>query len=94
MYIALLRDERACHFVGHLVLWFYVVVVFFFFFFIFFVVTEEGCDISLWSTLKIFAFEPEHNKTNKIMCVLSEDSAQPRHPSSLIRVIVVRFIGS
>ena len=29
--------------------------------------------------------EPAHGKSNKITCVLSEDSDQPRHPPSLIR---------
>ena len=33
---------------------------------------------------RIFAFEPPQNKTNKMACVLSEDSDQPGHPTSLI----------
>ena len=33
--------------------------------------------------------EAEHDKTNKLTCTPSED-----HPSSLIRVFAVRFIGS
>ena len=30
--------------------------------------------------------EPEHNKINKMTCAPSEDSHQPGHPPSLIRV--------
>ena len=29
-------------------------------------------------------FEPQHDKTNKMACALSEDSDQPGHPPSLI----------
>ena len=36
------------------------------------------------------AFEPPHDKTNKRTFAPSEDSDQPRHPPSLIRVFVVR----
>ena len=39
-------------------------------------------------------FEPPHNKTNKMACAPSEDSDQPGHPPSLIRVFAVRFMGS
>ena len=38
--------------------------------------------------------EPPHDKTNKMTCVPSEDSDQPGHPPSLIRVFTVRSIGS
>ena len=34
-------------------------------------------------------FEPPHDKTNKMACVPSEDSDQPGHPPSLIRVFAV-----
>ena len=37
--------------------------------------------------------EPAHDKTNKMTCALSEGSDQPRHPSSLIRVFAMRFMG-
>ena len=37
------------------------------------------------------SFEPEHDKTNKMICAPIEDSA---HPRSLIRVFAVRFMGS
>ena len=36
-------------------------------------------------------FEPQHDKTNKMMCAPSEDLDQPGHPTSLIRVFVVRM---
>ena len=38
--------------------------------------------------------EPPHDKTNEMACAPSEDSDQPGHPSSLIRVFAVRSIGS
>ena len=39
-------------------------------------------------------FEPLHDKTNKMTFVPSENSDQPGHPSSLIRVFAVRSLGS
>ena len=41
-----------------------------------------------WSITK---YEPPHDKTNKMTCVPSEDSGQPGHPPSLIRVFAVRM---
>ena len=38
--------------------------------------------------------EPAHDKTYKMACVPSEDSDQPVHPPSLIRVFAVRSVGS
>ena len=35
--------------------------------------------------------EPPHEKTNKMACAPSEDSDQPGHPPSLIRVFTVRM---
>ena len=35
--------------------------------------------------------EPQHDKINKIICAPSEDSDQPGHPPSQIRVFVVRM---
>ena len=35
--------------------------------------------------------EPPHDKINKMACASSEDSDQPRHPPSLIRVFCVRM---
>ena len=37
----------------------------------------------------VIIFEPQHNKTNKMTGASSEDSDQPGHPSSLIRVFTV-----
>ena len=37
------------------------------------------------------SFEPVHDKTNKTTCAPSEDSDQPGHPPSLIRVFIVRM---
>ena len=39
-------------------------------------------------------FEPPHDKTNKMTCAPSEDSDQPGHSPSLIRVFAVRFMSS
>ena len=39
-------------------------------------------------------FEPHRDKTNKMACAPSEDSDQPGHPPSLIRVFAVRLMGS
>ena len=36
-------------------------------------------------------YEPPHDKTNKLGCAPSEDSDQPGHPPSLIRVFTVRM---
>ena len=36
----------------------------------------------------------QHDKTNKLTCAPSEDSDQPGHPPSLVRVFAVRSIGS
>ena len=38
--------------------------------------------------------ELPHDKTNKMTFVPSEDSDQPVHPPSLIRVFAVRSMGS
>ena len=39
-----------------------------------------------------FYFEPQHNKTNKMTCAPSEDSDQPGHSPSVIRVFAVRSL--
>ena len=36
-------------------------------------------------------YEPPHDKTNKLACAPSEDSDQPGHPISLIRIFTVRM---
>ena len=38
---------------------------------------------------EILKTEPEYDKTNKVMSASSEDSGQPGHPPSLIRVLAV-----
>ena len=38
--------------------------------------------------------EPHRDKTNKMTCAPSEDSDQPGHPPSLIRVFAVHLMGS
>ena len=40
---------------------------------------------------KIQLIQPQHDKNNKINCTPSEDSDQPGHPPSLIRVFAVRM---
>ena len=45
---------------------------------------ESYLGIHIW-------FEPLHDKTNKMTCAPSEDSDQPGHPPSLIRVFAVRL---
>ena len=42
----------------------------------------------------VFIFQPAHDKTSKMACAPSEDSDQPGHPPSLIRVFAVRSTGS
>ena len=39
-------------------------------------------------------YEPAHDKTYKMACAPSEDSDQPGHAPSLIRVFAVRSVGS
>ena len=47
-------------------------------------------DLYLHRSLHL-TFEPPHDKTNKMISAPSEDSDQPRHPPSLIRVFSVRM---
>ena len=42
----------------------------------------------------IIIIESPHDKTNKIACAPSEDTYQPGHPLSLIKVFSVRSVGS
>ena len=39
----------------------------------------------------LIIIEPPHDKNNKMVCAPSEDSDQPGHPPSLIRVFAVRM---
>ena len=40
-----------------------------------------------------WTYETTRDKTNKIACAPSENSDQPGHPPSLIRVFAVRSMG-
>ena len=54
------------------------------------VVNHKIREKVLWSgTTKQFKIEPPRDKTNKMVCAPSEDSDQPGHPPSLIRVFAV-----
>ena len=52
------------------------------------------CICSAYADSRKEHFEPPHDKTNKTTFVPSEDSDQPGHPPSLIRVFAVRSMGS
>ena len=45
-------------------------------------------------TFRWDTYEPHRDKTNKMACAPSEDSDQPGHPPSLIRIFAVRLMGS
>ena len=51
-------------------------------------------DLSVGNLHYDSRFEPPHDKTNKIACAPSEDSDQPGHPPSLIRVFAVHSMTS
>ena len=50
-------------------------------------------DAGMWysSNVIVDIIELQHNKTNKMTCASSEDSDQPGHPPSLIKVFPVRM---
>ena len=50
--------------------------------------TLKTCFLLTW-----LVYGPPHDKTNKMTCAPSEDSDQPGHPPSLIRVFAVRSKG-
>ena len=52
------------------------------------------CICAAYIDLRKKHFEPPHDKPNKMTFVPSEDSDQPGHPPSLIRVFAVRSVGS
>ena len=52
------------------------------------------CISAAYLDLRKKNFEPPDDKTNKMTFVPSEDSGQPGHPLSLIRVFAVRSVGS
>ena len=50
-----------------------------------------GIGLPVGSTLVVSpTYEPQHYKTNKMACGPSEDSDQPGHSPSLIRIFAVR----
>ena len=50
---------------------------------------------ALWKLIRIEKeFKPPRDKTNKMTYATSEDSDQPGHPPSLIRVFAVHSVGS
>ena len=51
--------------------------------------TAAETEIITW--IHIMQFELPHDKTNKMACVPSKDSYQPRHPPSLIGVFAVHM---
>ena len=57
---------------------------------------QRACNHDLHSCTAtlIIIIEPQHDKTNNVACALSEDSDQPGHLPSLIRVFGVRSMGS
>ena len=52
-------------------------------------ITSQSIDITLFNSCDNYTIEPPHDKTNKMACAPSEDSDQPGHPPSLIRVFPV-----
>ena len=64
------------------------------------VAEQTGLSLNWTQTLKTdflvtwLVYWVPHDKTNKMTCVPSEDSVQPGHPPSLIRVFAVRSKGS
>ena len=62
-------------------------------------ITEKGLTVSrivvYSATMALMKInEPPRDKTNKMACVPNEDSDQPGHPPSLIRVFAVCSVGS
>ena len=53
----------------------------------------DGCfnAIAVLPDVFVEENEPPHEKTNKMACAPSEDSDQPEHPPSLVRVLAVRM---
>ena len=57
----------------------------------------DGCPCwseCLLAQSSFYSFEPPHDKTDKMACAPSEDSDQPGHPPSLIRVFAVRMTNA
>ena len=51
----------------------------------------SSCISIVFVFSRLVLFGPPRDKTNKMTCAPSEDSDQPRHPPSLIRVFAVRL---
>ena len=47
--------------------------------------------VCIYKWKSLYSFEPPYDKTNKMTCAPSEDSDQPGHPPSLIRVFADRM---
>ena len=58
--------------------------------------TLKVLTLETWhlDSLCIFTYEPAHDKTYKMACAPSKDSAQPGHPPSLISIFAVHTIGN
>ena len=55
-------------------------------------VSEKTETVSMFSKCFLSMLnEPPHDKTNKMACAPSEDSDQPGHPPSLIRIFAVAW---
>ena len=52
--------------------------------------TERAVAVNMYCKANNI-IEPPHDKTNRTTCAPSEDSDQPGHPPSLIRVLAVRI---
>ena len=50
-----------------------------------------GSAVVMITSKEHYRYESPRGKTNKMTCAPSEDSDQPGHPSSLIRVFAVRM---
>ena len=49
-------------------------------------------DVAPCQKVSLVPFEPRHDKTNKLTCVPSEDSDQPGHVPSLIRIFAMHSV--
>ena len=61
---------------------------------VYFEYTVPPADLLEGVSCGTLIIEAPHDKTNKMACAPSEDSDQPGHPPSLIRVFAVRSVGS
>ena len=54
-------------------------------------ISEQSFQSCAYQTNFFTSYELQHDKTNKMICAPTEDSDQPGHPASLIRVFAVRM---